>query len=71
MLRCPLERIVLQAKLLDMGPPKAVLAYALDPPNLTNIERTILILKEVSYFNTSLFIDLNIKLILPRTIDPF
>jgi len=45
-LRCPLERVVLQAKLLDMGEPKALLALSLDPPDLTNLENTILLLKE-------------------------
>ncbi|XP_067013969.2 probable ATP-dependent RNA helicase spindle-E [Anabrus simplex] len=45
-LRCPLERVVLQAKLLDMGEPKALLALSLDPPDLTNLENTVLLLKE-------------------------
>lgn len=47
MLRCPLEKVVLQSKQLQMGEPKAILALALDPPNLSDIERTILVLKEV------------------------
>ncbi|XP_078043923.1 putative ATP-dependent RNA helicase spindle-E [Augochlora pura] len=46
-LRAPLGNTVLKAKLLDMGEPKAVLALTLDPPDLANLERTILILKEV------------------------
>jgi len=33
--------------LLDLGEPKAILALALSPPNLDNIERNILTLKEV------------------------
>ena len=45
--RAPLENLVLQTKLLDMGEPKAVLALAIDPPDLSNLERTILLLKEV------------------------
>ncbi|KAJ4435831.1 hypothetical protein ANN_18450 [Periplaneta americana] len=45
-LRCPLDRLVLQAKLFDMGEPKALLALALDPPDLTNLENTVLMLKE-------------------------
>ncbi|XP_075982903.1 tudor domain containing 9 protein spindle E [Anticarsia gemmatalis] len=45
--RCPLERLVLLAKMLDMGPPSDILALAMDPPDLTNIHRTILVLKEV------------------------
>ncbi|XP_066585489.1 probable ATP-dependent RNA helicase spindle-E [Prorops nasuta] len=45
-LRAPLETLVLQAKMLDMGPPKAILALAIDPPSLKNLKRTILRLKE-------------------------
>ncbi|XP_046744424.1 probable ATP-dependent RNA helicase spindle-E [Diprion similis] len=47
MLRAPLENLVLSAKLLDMGEPKAILALSLDPPDLSNLERTVLLLKEV------------------------
>lgn len=46
MLRCPLEGVVLRAKLLNMGNPHAVLALAMDPPNLSDIQNTILTLKE-------------------------
>lgn len=46
--RCPLERLVLLAKMLDMGPPSDILALAMDPPDMSNIHRTILVLKEVS-----------------------
>ncbi|KAG8222127.1 hypothetical protein J437_LFUL002124 [Ladona fulva] len=46
-LRCPLDRLVLQAKLLDMGEPKAILALSLDPPDLTHLKNTVLKLKEV------------------------
>ncbi|CAK9813370.1 Probable ATP-dependent RNA helicase spindle-E [Anthophora quadrimaculata] len=46
MLRSPLENLVLKAKLLDMGEPKAILALSLDPPDLVNLENTILLLKE-------------------------
>ncbi|KAK7866118.1 hypothetical protein R5R35_011634 [Gryllus longicercus] len=45
-LRCPLDRVILQTKLLDMGSPKGLLALCLDPPDLSNIENTILLLKE-------------------------
>ncbi|CAD1468090.1 unnamed protein product [Heterotrigona itama] len=45
-LRAPLENVVLKSKLLDMGEPKAILALSLDPPDLGNLEKTILILKE-------------------------
>lgn len=33
--------------MLNMGEPKALLALSLDPPNLSNIQNTILLLKEV------------------------
>ncbi|KAK9299728.1 hypothetical protein QLX08_007354 [Tetragonisca angustula] len=45
-LRAPLENVVLKSKLLDMGEPKAILALSLDPPDLRNLEKTILLLKE-------------------------
>lgn len=47
MLRCPLENVVLKAKLLDMGPPPEILGLAMSPPNLSDIHNTILTLKEV------------------------
>ncbi|XP_008823752.1 ATP-dependent RNA helicase TDRD9 isoform X2 [Nannospalax galili] len=47
MLRCPLGSTVLKVKLLDMGEPRALLATALSPPSLSDIGRTILLLKEV------------------------
>ncbi|XP_077997158.1 ATP-dependent RNA helicase TDRD9-like [Glandiceps talaboti] len=52
MARCPLEHLVLQVKLLDLGEPKAILGLALTPPNLDDIERTILLLKEVGALST-------------------
>jgi ATP-dependent RNA helicase TDRD9 len=54
-LRCPLERVVLQAKLFEMGEPKALLALSLDPPDLTNLENTVLLLKEVSLLCTAVY----------------
>ncbi|XP_021259648.1 putative ATP-dependent RNA helicase TDRD9 isoform X2 [Numida meleagris] len=47
MLSCPLGATVLKIKKLDMGEPKALLATALSPPNISDIERTILHLKEL------------------------
>ncbi|XP_020627735.1 putative ATP-dependent RNA helicase TDRD9 [Orbicella faveolata] len=47
MQRCPLEQVVLKVKLLDIGPPKAVLRLALQPPDSDDIERTVLLLKQV------------------------
>lgn len=47
MRRCPLENIVLKAKLLEMGSPSGILALALDAPNKSDILNAILTLKEV------------------------
>uniref|UniRef100_A0A8D2J107 ATP-dependent RNA helicase TDRD9 n=1 Tax=Varanus komodoensis TaxID=61221 RepID=A0A8D2J107_VARKO len=47
MTRCPLENTVLKVKMLDMGEPVALLATALSPPSISDIERTILHLKEI------------------------
>lgn len=52
MLRCPLQNVVLKAKLLDMGPPPSILALAMNPPNLSDIRNTILTLKEVGALYT-------------------
>lgn len=46
LLRCPLENAVLKSKMLNMGPPYQILGLAMDPPDLSDIKRTILILKE-------------------------
>ncbi|NXK75720.1 TDRD9 helicase, partial [Amazona guildingii] len=46
-LRCPLGATVLKIKKLDMGGPKALLATALSPPSVGDIERTVLQLKEL------------------------
>lgn len=53
MLRCPLENVVLKAKLLDMGPPPDILGLAMSPPNLSDIHNTILTLKEVGALYTT------------------
>ncbi|XP_078671642.1 ATP-dependent RNA helicase TDRD9-like isoform X2 [Branchiostoma floridae x Branchiostoma belcheri] len=52
MQRCPMEQLVLKVKLLDLGEPKAILGLALQPPNLDNIELTVLTLKEVGALST-------------------
>eukprot|EP00075_Anas_platyrhynchos_P024477 XP_027313730.1 ATP-dependent RNA helicase TDRD9 [Anas platyrhynchos] len=49
----PLGATVLKIKRLDMGEPKALLATALSPPNLSDIERTVLHLKELGALTTS------------------
>ena len=47
LLRCPLSIAVLKTKRLDMGQPAALLALALDPPNIADIALSILKLKQV------------------------
>lgn len=37
MRRAPLDKIILDAKILDMGSPKEILSLAMDPPDLHNI----------------------------------
>lgn len=49
MSRCSLSRIVLMAKLLNMGTPTQLLGLALDPPGLKNIVLTIATLKQVIF----------------------
>uniref|UniRef100_A0A8B9P8X7 RNA helicase n=1 Tax=Apteryx owenii TaxID=8824 RepID=A0A8B9P8X7_APTOW len=51
-LRCPLGTTILRIKMLDMGEPKALLATALSPPSVGDIERTILQLKELGALAT-------------------
>lgn len=46
--RSPLASTLLKVKLLDMGDPRSVLSTALTPPNLCDIERTVLQLKQVN-----------------------
>ncbi|ROT79054.1 putative ATP-dependent RNA helicase TDRD9 [Penaeus vannamei] len=45
--RTPLCQTVLKTKILNMGEPHALLSLALDPPNLSDIHRTILTLKQM------------------------
>lgn len=52
MQRCPLENLVLQVKLLAIGNPKAILYLAMSPPCLEDIERTVLLLKEIGAIST-------------------
>lgn len=52
MQRCPLELTVLKVKKLALDEPRAILALCLDPPDLGDIERAILVLKEVSALTT-------------------
>lgn len=45
--RAPLESVILHIKKLDLGEPCAILSLALQPPNLFDIQRAIINLKEV------------------------
>nr|XP_015825541.2 ATP-dependent RNA helicase TDRD9 [Nothobranchius furzeri] len=47
MLLSPLASIMLKVKLLDMGDPRSLLSTALSPPNLRDIVKTVLQLKEM------------------------
>uniref|UniRef100_A0A672ZLW6 RNA helicase n=1 Tax=Sphaeramia orbicularis TaxID=375764 RepID=A0A672ZLW6_9TELE len=47
MLLAPLATIMLKVKLLDMGDCRSLLSTALSPPNLSDIARTVLQLKEM------------------------
>ncbi|XP_064368091.1 ATP-dependent RNA helicase TDRD9 [Dromaius novaehollandiae] len=49
---CPLGTTILKIKMLDMGEPRALLATALSPPSVGDIERTILQLKELGALTT-------------------
>ncbi|NXC83618.1 TDRD9 helicase, partial [Cercotrichas coryphoeus] len=51
---CPLGSTVLKLKKLDIGEPKALLASALSPPSVDDIERTIVHLKELGALTTCL-----------------
>ncbi|KAM8704174.1 hypothetical protein ACLKA7_008726 [Drosophila subpalustris] len=53
MLRSPLQTSVLKAKELDMGSPTQILALAMSPPNLSDIQNTVLLLKEVGALFTT------------------
>lgn len=46
----PLNTIMLKVKLLDMGDPRSILSTALSPPNLDDIVKTVLQLKEVNKY---------------------
>jgi ATP-dependent RNA helicase TDRD9 len=41
MQRAPLDKLILDTKLLDFGSPKELLALAMDPPHLSNIAKLV------------------------------
>lgn len=51
--RCSLESAILRVKQLDLGSPKRILQYAMSPPDLTNIARSIMLLREVGAIGSS------------------
>ena len=53
MQRVPLTKVVLDVKMLEMGPPKDLLALAMDPPDLRSLQRTVVDLKEMGALLTT------------------
>eukprot|EP00795_Rhopilema_esculentum_P002873 gene2873-1110_t len=47
MQRCPLQQVVLHVKMLSIGDPCSLLKLALQPPEINDIRKTILLLKEI------------------------
>lgn len=39
MTRAPLDKVILDVKLIDYGSPKELLGLAMDPPDLYNIKK--------------------------------
>ena len=52
-LRIPLDKVILDVKMLDMGSPKELLALAIDPPKIENMQKTVLSLKEMGALLTT------------------
>lgn len=42
-----MEQVILKVKLLELGPPAMILQLALEPPGMSDVRRTILMLKQV------------------------
>ncbi|KAM7024098.1 ATP-dependent RNA helicase TDRD9 isoform 1-T1 [Acridotheres tristis] len=61
MLHCPLGATVLKLKKLDIGEPKALLAAALSPPTVDDVERTIVQLKELGALTTCVQTEENLR----------
>ena len=53
MIRSPLEKVILDTKLLDFGAPKELLGLAMEPPKLRNIHKTTMRLKEIGALLTT------------------
>lgn len=68
-LRCPLHRIVLLSKMLEMGPPHSILALAMDRPDMSNIRRTIDALKEAGALLLSTTVDVPAASAFPRRLE--
>ncbi|NXB50553.1 TDRD9 helicase, partial [Leucopsar rothschildi] len=58
---CPLGATVLKLKKLDIGEPKALLAAALSPPTVDDVERTIVQLKELGALTTCVQTEENLR----------
>ena len=53
MKRAPLDKLILDTKQLEYGSPKELLALAMDPPELQNIKKTIMSLKQTGALLTT------------------
>lgn len=53
MLRAPLDKVILDTKMLDFGSPKELLALALNPPELSSIHKNVMLLKEAGCLLTT------------------
>ena len=53
MKRIPLTKVILDVKMLSMGSPKQILALAMDPPDIENLQRSIIGLKEIGALLTT------------------
>ena len=53
MKRIPLTKVVLDVKMLNMGSPKQILALAIDPPDVENLQKSIIGLKEIGALLTT------------------
>eukprot|EP00731_Ephydatia_muelleri_P027282 Em0019g155a len=54
MQRAPLESVILHVKKLDLGEPCTILSLALQPPNLFDIQRAVVNLKEIGALSVTM-----------------
>ncbi len=56
MQRCPLETVILQTKMLNIGSPQQLLSKALQPPSSHSIETALTNLKDSGMYSYLLFL---------------